>query len=299
MSRRVLILGASGMLGHKLWQRCRDRFDTWATVRSAYQDYERFGLFDPERLVTDLDITDFDRMAQALAAIRPQVVVNCIGIVKQRPAAQDPIAALTVNALFPHRLARLCQAAGCRLVHLSTDCVFSGKKGMYTETDPSDAQDLYGRTKLLGEVDGPGCLTLRSSMVGRELRATNGLVEWFLSNQKAKVRGFTHVVFSGFTTLAMAGIIADIIEQRPELSGVYHVSSEPLSKYDLLCLLRHAFEADIEIEPYAHVRENRSLDGSRFRAETGFRPVPWPEMILQMAHDNTPYNQWRDARHDI
>ncbi len=290
---RVLILGASGMLGHKLMQVYQDRFETWGTVRSNYQEYARYGFFDPERLLGGVDASDFYTIVRAFETAQPTVVVNTIGIVKQLPAAKDPIVSLTVNSLFPHRLAKLCQATNARLIHISTDCVFSGRKGMYTEEDVPDPLDLYDRSKLLGEVNGPACLTLRSSFIGRELGTTYGLVEWFLSNRGRSVPGYTNAIFSGFPTLIMAGIIAEVIERQPDLSGLYHISSEPTSKFQLLCLLRDAFQVPIEIEPFPSVCIDRSLDSSRFRTETGFVPSSWPEMLKEMVADPTPYEAWR------
>jgi len=295
ITMRVLILGGSGMLGHKLWQAFRNRFDTWVTVRSSYQEYTRCGLFDSQCLLGGVDVFNFDTVTRALATVQPDVVINCIGIVKQVSAAKDPVVSLTVNSLFPHRLATLCGAAGVRLIHISTDCVFSGKKGMYTEDDVSDAEDLYGRTKFLGEVSAPRCLTLRTSIIGRELQSTNGLVEWFLSNRGGSVRGYTRAIYSGFTTLAISQIIANVIEHYPDLSGVYHVSSEPINKYDLLCLLRDAYRVQVEIEPYPEVHIDRSLDSSRFRAAISFAPPTWPDMIETMAEDPTPYDEWRTS----
>ena len=292
---RVLILGGGGMLGHKLWQVYRNRFDMWVTVRSSYRAYAKYNLFDPQRLLGGIDVVDFDTVVRALATVQPDVVINCTGIIKQLTAAKDPIVSLTINSLFPHRLTLLCQASGARLIHISTDCVFSGCKGMYTEDEISDAEDLYGRTKFLGEVDGPSCLTLRTSIIGRELQTTNGLVEWFLTNRGGRVHGYNRAIYSGFTTLAMSEIIANVIEHHPELSGVYHVSSEPINKYDLLCLLRDAYGLQIEIEPYPEVQIDRSLDSSRFRAATNFTPPSWSDMIKAMAEDSTPYDEWRTA----
>ncbi len=292
---RVLILGASGMLGHKLWQVYRQRFETWGTVRSNYQEYARYGFFDPERVLGGVDASDFYTIVRAFETAQPTVVVNAIGIIKQLPAAKDPIVSLTVNSLFPHRLAKLCQATSARLIHISTDCVFSGRKGMYTEDDIPDADDLYGRSKLLGELTGPDCLTLRTSIVGRELQTTHSLVEWFLSNHGRSVRGYTNAIFSGFPSLTLANIIADIINREPDLSGLYHVSSEPVSKYQLLCLLRDTWRIPIEIEPSPHVTVDRSLDSRRFRAATGYVPPLWPEMVQAMADDTTAYEEWRRA----
>ncbi len=291
---RVLIIGGGGMLGHKLAQVYRNRFETWATVRTGFRDYEKFGLFDPARIIGGVDVFDFDTVIRAFAIARPDVVINAVGVIKQLPTAKDPIIALTINSLFPHRLASLCQASGCRLITLSTDCVFNGRRGMYTEEMAADAEDLYGRTKYLGEAVGQQSLTLRTSIIGRELESAHSLVEWFLSNRGGKVKGFTKAIYTGFPTIVMAEIIADLIEHHPNLSGLYHVSSEPVNKHDLLCLMRDAYKVSIEIEPDADFQIDRSLDSQRFREATGFAPAPWPEMIEAMAADSTPYEEWRN-----
>jgi len=197
---KVLILGGSGMLGHKLWQTFTSRFDTYTTFRGSVDDYGALGLFDPIRSFGGVSVQDFASVERVLAENRPEVVVNCIGVVKQDAAAKDPLISIEVNSLFPHRLARACAEIGSRLIHLSTDCVFSGQRGNYSVSDPADATDLYGRTKLLGEVNAGHCLTLRTSMIGRELCGSHGLVEWFLSQQGKVVRGYKKAVFSGFTT---------------------------------------------------------------------------------------------------
>jgi dTDP-4-dehydrorhamnose reductase len=290
---RVLILGGAGMLGHKLWQQFRDRFDTWVTLRGSLGQYADLDLFDASRTIEGVDASDFDAVTRSVAVVRPDAAINCIGIIKQLPTAKDPIVSLVVNSLFPHRLANLCRAAGCCLIHISTDCVFSGRKGMYTEKDVPDAEDLYGRTKFLGEVGAPGCLTLRTSIIGRELRTRSGLIEWFLSNRGGQVRGYSKAIYSGFTTLAMADILSDLLQNHPDLEGVYQVSSQPIDKYRLLDLVREAYTANIRIEPDAGVAIDRSLDSRRFREATGFVPRGWETMIRAMADDPTPYDTWR------
>jgi dTDP-4-dehydrorhamnose reductase len=292
---RVLILGASGMLGHKLWQVFRHRFDTWGTVRSSYREYARYDFFDAERLLGGVDASSFSTVERALEAVQPNVVINAVGIVKQSPAAKDPITSIAVNSLFPHRLAEACRAIGARLIHISTDCVFSGRKGMYTESDAPDAEDLYGRTKLLGEVGGAGTLTLRTSIIGRELETSNGLVEWLLNNRGQRVPGYTNAIFSGFSSVVLAEILAGVIDRHPNLSGLFHVSSEPINKYQLLIMLRDAFQVPIQIEAYPYVSVDRSLDSSRFRAMTGYVAPSWPEMVIAMTKDPTPYDAWRRA----
>jgi dTDP-4-dehydrorhamnose reductase len=281
------------MLGHKVWQTFRDRFDTFATVRDLRPSFARLAGSDERRIITGVGAENPSDIDRAFAAARPDVVVNCIGIVKQDKSAKDPIASITVNSLFPHQVALGCRESGARLIHLSTDCVFTGRKGNYSENDVADAQDLYGRSKLLGEVDEDDCLTIRTSMIGRELAGSHGLLEWFFSQQGQSVRGFKRAIFSGFTTQALADLIARIITDQPRLTGVWHVGSEPISKFDLLTLVKQTYGLAIEIEPETDFVCDRSLDSTRFRAATGIQPPSWPEMIENMRADPTPYEEIR------
>jgi dTDP-4-dehydrorhamnose reductase len=289
-----LVLGASGMLGHKLVQRLRERFEVFASIRSSFDQVARLGVFEHERTVDHVDAASFDTVIRAMAFSKPDAVINGIGIIKQLTAARDPLVTIKINSLFPHRLADLCRAAGARMIHISTDCVFSGKKGMYREEDLSDAEDLYGRSKFLGEVSAPGALTLRTSIIGRELRGSNGLVEWFLS-QRGAVRGFRRAIFSGLTTLVLVDLIGDILVHHEDLSGLYHVSSDPINKYELLRLLSREYNRNLEIEPDDTVKIDRSLDSRRLRDATGFVPPPWPQMIEHMAEESI-YVDWRKQR---
>jgi dTDP-4-dehydrorhamnose reductase len=266
---KILILGGSGMLGHKLWQTLSDRFETRVTFRQSAALYESLGLFDLSRSLSHVSAQDFDGVVRAFAAARPDVVVNCIGIVKQDAAAKDPYQSIAVNSLFPHRLAQLCAATGTRLIHISTDCVFTGRRGNYREQDVSDAEDLYGRTKFLGELDYEHCLTVRTSIIGRELQGSHGLIEWFLGQQGKTVRGFKRAVFSGWTTLELSRIIARIIADHGDLHGLWQVAANPINKFDLLTLVNQAYELDIEIEPDEEFVCDRGLNGERFRNENG------------------------------
>lgn len=289
---KLLILGGSGMLGHKLWQAAGTRLDTWATVRDA-RTLPEAAPFGRDRMLTGVQAEQFDTVLRAFATVRPDVVVSCIGVVKQRGEAKHPLVSLTVNSLFPHRLAALCASAGTRLIHVSTDCVFAGRTGGYRESDEPDAADLYGRTKQLGEVPGPGALTLRTSIVGREIATSQGLVEWFLA-QSGRAPGFTRAVFSGLTTLELSRVILQVVQSHPSLEGIYHVASSPVTKYDLLVLLNQAFGRGLAIEADESVRIDRSLDGSRFRDATGYAAPDWPAMLAEMAADPTPYDRWRE-----
>lgn len=282
MRQSILILGATGMLGHTLLEQLSQRHDLnlHATVRvNGYLGGIAKNL--REKIIANVDAENPDSILKSLAEIRPDVVINCIGVIKQLAAAKDPITSLTINSLFPHRLALACKAANSRLIHISTDCVFSGVKGNYTEEDVSDATDLYGRTKFLGEVDYPHCVTLRTSIIGHELQGCYSLIDWFLS-QKGPVNGYTKAIYSGFPTVEMARIIADYVLPNPSLSGLYHVSSAPISKYELLQLVANQYGKKIEIEPYADFHCDRSLDSCRFRQLTGYQPPSWQDMVAQM-----------------
>jgi dTDP-4-dehydrorhamnose reductase len=278
----VLVLGASGMLGNaalRLFSQSPG-IRALGTVRSA-----RAARLLPAELRSSLiegvDVEQFDSLARVLADARPDVVVNCIGVVKQLAEADDPLTALPLNALLPHRLARLCALGSARLVHISTDCVFAGTKGMYTESDFADANDLYGRSKYLGEVDYPNAITLRTSIIGHELDGARSLLGWFLA-QTGAVRGFTKAVFSGLPTVELARVIRDVVIPRPELRGLYHVSAEPIDKYRLLTLIAAAYGKQIAIEPSDTLVIDRSLVSARFEAATGYRAAPWPELIRRM-----------------
>ena len=292
---RILVIGGTGMLGHKVWQVFRDRFDVWTTVRTV-EGLDRSGLFAGDHVIRDVQVERFDTVVRACATANPSVIVNCAGIVKQRKAAADTLSSIAVNALFPHRAAALARAAGARFIHISTDCVFAGTRGSYSERDIPDATDVYGRTKLLGEVAGPGLLTLRTSIIGRELSGATGLTEWFLAQRGGRVKGFTRAWFSGVTTRTLANLLADIIERHLVLEGIYHVASAAISKYDLLRKLNEVYAAGVEIEPADEVQVDRTLDASAFADATGLRAPGWDQMLADMTSDPTPYDEWRRQR---
>lgn len=290
---RVLILGASGMLGHKLWQTFSGELDTYAGVRRSCQAYAKYDLFDPDRLVDCLNIQDFDTCIRAFGRVKPDVVINCIGIIKQVSGVTPAVDFVRVNALFPHQLAELCAVSGTRLIHFSTDCVFSGRQGRYTEEDIPDPIDTYGRSKLLGEVTGDYCLTLRTSMLGRELERSISLLEWFLNQPDQRIKGYTRAIFNGLTTCALAKIVLEVVTRWPDLTGLYHVSAPAVSKYDLLMRVREAFRVKTLIEPFDKIQVDRSLDSSRFQRQTGIVIPGWDEMIQGLVSDRTPYRDWR------
>jgi dTDP-4-dehydrorhamnose reductase len=281
------------MLGHKLWQVFRGELDTYAGVRQHCEAYTRYGLFDRNKLEANLDARNFNGFLQAFARVKPDVVVNCVGIIKQLSGETRPSDFIEVNSVFPHKLAELCALSGARLLHLSTDCVFSGRKGIYTESDTPDPDDIYGQTKLLGEVSGEGCVTIRTSMIGREIQGQISLLEWFLSQEGKCIKGYTRAIFSGLTTASLARVLMRIITDHMELTGLYHVSSKAISKYDLLLRLKEAYQLKVEIEPFGEYCVDRSLDSSRFRHTTGITAPTWDKMIHELISDTTPYSEWR------
>jgi dTDP-4-dehydrorhamnose reductase len=290
---KVLILGCNGMLGHKLYQVLEQRFDVTGTIRGGYQDVERYGIFEPSHFFTGVDAREMSMVGKAILKASPDVVINCIGIVKSISDKTDRLSNIWLNSVFPHQLAEFCRSRWIRLIHISTDCVFSGLKGNYNENDLSDALDIYGKTKYLGEITGDGVLTVRTSFIGRELAASNGLLEWFVNSRGGTVSGYENAVFSGFPTLHIARILGDIIEKWPDLSGLFHVASEPMSKYQLLILINKAMKLNIKVNRTPEPRYDRSLDATRFRKATGFKPLSWEDMVGEMARDAGQYNLWR------
>jgi dTDP-4-dehydrorhamnose reductase len=292
---KILILGAGGMLGHVLFQVLSgyDSLDVYGTVRNSEKLCNKFNKDMMKKIINGIDADKFNVIDYCILKLRPEIVLNCIGIIKQLPEAKDPIISIGINSLLPHKITKICGDIGARLIHFSTDCVFDGKKGNYSEMDIPDAADLYGRTKFLGEVTGLNCLTIRTSIIGHELGSHNGLVEWFLS-QNGKIEGYRNAIFSGFPTIEIANILTKYIIPNKNIEGLYHLSAKPISKYDLLKLIAEIYKKDIEIIASCRVNENRSLDSSRFHKLFGYIPPEWVELVGMM-HDhyiNTPcYNR--------
>jgi len=278
----VLVLGASGMLGNAVF-----RFFSQSpgyTAIGSIRSPSAKRLLPPalhDRIIDGVDAQDLDSLLRLFERVRPQVVVNCVGVVKQLAQGDDPLAAIPVNSLLPHRLLGLCKMAQARLIHVSTDCVFEGTRGAYRESDTADAKDLYGRSKHLGELNDSRAITLRTSIIGPELDTTHGLVSWYLA-QRGRVRGFTRAIFSGLPTVELARVMRDFVLPNADLSGLYHVSSAPISKHDLLRLVAREYGASADIVPHGEPVIDRSLDSARFRERTGYVPPPWPELVRAM-----------------
>jgi dTDP-4-dehydrorhamnose reductase len=279
---KVLVVGASGMIGSTVMRVLSEKRDwqVFGSIRDG--DAKRF--FTPairECLIDGVEVGQQDGLVKILNQIRPDVVVNCAGLTKHKPEAEDSLASIPINTLMPHQLAGLCKLVGARLIHISTDCVFSGEKGNYTEDDLSDARDVYGKSKALGEVDYPHAITLRTSTIGHELQSTYGLLDWFLS-QEERCKGYTRAIFSGLPTVVFAQVIRDVVIPHPELTGLYHVAAKPINKFELLKLIADVYGKKINIERDDNLAIDRSLDAKRFQSATGYVAPEWPELIKSM-----------------
>jgi dTDP-4-dehydrorhamnose reductase len=295
---KIVVIGGTGMLGHKIFQKLAAAFpDTICTIRQSIEDepIARIPLFQSGRTIGGVDAIHFEQLSSLLRSIRPDFIINCIGVIKQRPDASSCIPVIALNSLLPHQLTDLCSEWNGHLIHFSTDCVFSGRRGMYKESDSSDAQDLYGRSKFLGETVAENALTLRTSIIGRELARHRSLLDWFLSNVRGEVHGYRKSIYSGVTTNHLAEIVLDIVLNHPHLNGLFQVASQPISKYELLLLLKDAYALDVTICPVNGEEADRSMDGSKLRAAIGYACPPWRTLVEQLAQDPTPYDEWLGA----
>lgn len=282
---RILILGGTGMLGHTLWQYFSSRFpDTYTTIRQSRTVYEKHELFVGDKVIDSVDVVDFSMLTGIMKCIKPDFILNCIGVTKRRKEADMAIHALTLNAMLPHKLLEWGQNNSAKVVNFSTDCVFDGEQGNYTEESPTNATDLYGKTKALGEIRGANALTLRSSFIGTELHDGTELLEWFLS-QTGWVKGFKNAIYSGLTTVELSRVLENIMMHHPDATGVYNVSSDPISKFDLLMLIKEKMNLGVKIVPDETVKCNRSLDSTKFRNEFSYTPPAWKVMVEELSSD--------------
>jgi len=281
----ILVLGVNGLIGSTVFRYLSEYSEhlVFGTVRN--QDYiNYFNVEFRNNVIHSVDVNDFDKLVKVFNDTSPGLVINCAGITKHLRDSESHLVTIPINSVAPHRLAQICHLTKSRLLHISTDCVFSGKKGNYWEEDFPDANDLYGRSKVLGEVSYGNNLTIRTSTVGHELMTNFGLLNWFLS-QEGSCKGFKNVIFSGLPTVYLAKIINEYIIPSKDLNGLYHVSAEPISKYNLLNLIAERYSKKIKIIPEEDFKIDRSLISDRFRSLTGFKPPSWQELVNIMFED--------------
>ncbi|EJE4199956.1 SDR family oxidoreductase [Vibrio cholerae] len=281
---KVLVIGATGMLGYSIFSNLSElsNLDVYGTIRSVKGLEKFFPSID--KLIPNVDVKDYATLKKSVLDAKPDVVINCIGLIKQHDISKQHVEAIEINALLPHKIAQLCDSIQSRLVHFSTDCVFDGKTGNYSESDLPTATDLYGKSKCLGEVDYGNHVTLRTSIIGHELKSSVSLVDWFLS-QEGSVRGFSNAVFSGLPTAYVAKILADYVLPNTSMSGLYQLSADPIDKYSLISKVADVYNKQIEIEKFEDFEIDRSLNSAKFREETGFVPPSWDELVDFMHTD--------------
>lgn len=288
---RILILGASGLIGHKLFQGLTENFEVFATLHKSKSEYGHLSLFSKDNVIDKIDVSDFENLKGVLFSVNPDVILNCVGITKRKIRPENIVEVLTVNSVFPHKLANWAKENKKRIIHFSTDCVFDGKKGNYNEESLTTAEDVYGRTKALGEINYNHTLTIRSSFIGQELFDKTEMLDWFLSQEGKTINGFSNVFYSGVSTKFMASVVKEIILNFPNLSGLYQLAPEkPSSKYDLLCIAKEAFEIDIKIDSNGDYVHNPTMDGTKLRAEINLKVPSWQEMLRDLALDKVFYS---------
>ncbi|MCW7503750.1 dTDP-4-dehydrorhamnose reductase family protein [Leptospira paudalimensis] len=279
---RILILGVSGMLGSALFKILKELdYEVFGTVRSTnYKNF--FNDSELEKIITNIDVQNHDDLVSLFGEIKPTVVINCVGVIKQKSSAKEPLVVIPINSLLPHKLSNLCFLVGARLILISTDCVFNGEDGNYLESDVTNAVDLYGVSKALGEIRDQGhVVTIRTSIIGHEINSNRSLLDWFL-NSNTSVKGYQHAIFSGLPTNELAKVIGEYVIPNLKLKGLYHVSVDPIAKYNLLSLVKEIYSKDIEITPSDDVKINRSLNSDKFKSETGYIPPNWKELIKSL-----------------
>ena len=280
---RILLLGGTGMLCHELFQSWKERFDVTVTLREGPEKYSASKLFSTGNIKYNVTVENDAGLNALIHEVRPDWVVNCIGIVKQRADAKEAIPSIELNSLFPHRLAMHCKSAGANVIQMSTDCIFSGKKGNYSEEDVPDPLDMYGKSKWLGEIAYPNSITLRTSIIGLELGRAQGLIEWFLA-ARGEARGYRRAIYSGFTTMEMARILERVFLNHALLGKVWHVASKPINKFELLTLLSKMLgRTDLQLVPSDTFICDRSLCGKLFEEAAQYRAPEWPQMLDELA----------------
>jgi dTDP-4-dehydrorhamnose reductase len=293
---RILILGGNGMIGHKMYQiLSKFKEDTWVTLRNDLSTYSFSSIYNYEKVIDNIDLTDFNKLSRILNEIKPDIILNASGITIRRGVEKIKSNTILINSALPHFLNEWVSFNNKRLIHFSTDCVFSGKKGDYLDTDIKDAYDLYGSTKSLGEIiDSQFAVTLRGSMIGRELENKTELFEWFLKQKNKKIKGFSEVIYSGITTVKMAEIILTLINNYPNLTGIYNISSKPITKLALLKLCNEYFDVNAIIEMDGSYSSNKNLISEKFFNHIGMKQPNWEDLIKQLKDEciinNNLYN---------
>ena len=278
------------MLGHMAVRVLGEKFQVFGTTRGSNSSVPMLGKFlDQDSWITGINVLNNEEVERVLDIVEPDVVINCVGLVKQKMDNSSYIESIEVNALLPHKLFLLCQKYDSKLIQISTDCVFTCDPGVKSQADHPDAADLYGRTKFMGEVDYGTALTIRTSIVGRQISGQESFFEWVLSQSGKVANGYVNALYTGLTTFALSNVISEILSNHFSLSGLWQVASEPISKYELMKKLNSELSLDIDIRKETEFQCDRRLNGSPFTKETRIDIPTWDEMIGQFSNDQIYY----------
>jgi len=287
---RVIILGTSGLIGHKLLQELSTDLEVFGTLHYSKKHYGDISLFSGPNIIENIDASNFELLKGVLLAINPDVILNCIGITKRKINTNNIIETLNINSVFPHKLADWAKINQKRVLHFSTDCVFDGRVGNYTEVSITTAEDIYGKSKALGEINYNHCLTIRSSFIGQELFDKTELLDWFLTQNGKQIKGFKNTLYSGVSTIFMANVVKKIIMNFPNLSGLYQLAPDkPISKYDLLLIAKETFNIDVEIIPDYENVHRPTLDASKLKRKINLTVPSWETMMRELASNKEIY----------
>jgi len=289
---RILILGVSGLIGHTLLQQLRPSFETFGTLRHPKDYYGNISLFSNKKIIDNVDVIDFQKLEITLNKINPDVILNCIGITKRKIPDFSLVNVIEINSLFPHKLANWAEIHSKRIIHFSTDCVFDGTTGNYSEESLTTANDLYGKTKALGEIIYNHTLTLRSSFIGQELFGKTELLEWFLAQKGKQIKGFKNTIYSGVSTLFMTQVVKKIILNYPDLHGLYQLATDsPISKYDLISLAKVVFNINVDIVPDTSQVHMPTLNGTELKKDINLIVPSWETMMAELGSKNKFYQK--------
>ena len=290
-TKRILILGASGMLGHMLVRVLSPHHHVVGTTSSQYDEKSHLArILSVGNWVDHVDVRNLSTVEKTIRDTKADVVINCVGVIKQKMESSNIMDAILINSLIPHQLANICNQTQSRLIHFSTDCVFDGSPGIKKVNDVPNATDLYGTTKRLGEVDYAPALTLRTGFVGRQLSGFEGLFEWVRSQRGKTIDGYQNAIYSGFTAMALSRIIRQIIEEHEQLSGLHQVAGNHINKFELITKLNEYLDLDLTINRNIDFMCDRSMDGSEFTKLTDIAIPSWDDMLVEFAADQNFYN---------
>ena len=282
---KIIVLGASGLIGSYMFRELSKTFETFGTIRKSKIKYKDIALFKSNKIIDNIDILNLDNLNKLLESLKPNIIVNCIGVTK-RKISDNLLDVIKINSIFPHELVKWGLINSARIIHFSTDCVFNGLTGNYNEKSNTNAFDIYGKTKALGEIQYDNCLTIRSSFIGRELFDKTELLEWVISNNGKKIKGFKKTMYSGVSALFLSKFIKNIINDHIKLNGLFQLSTDiPISKYDLICLIRDCFDLNIEIIPENNKYHCPTLDNSKLKNKMNFEIPSWKEMLVELKNN--------------